>query len=148
MQIVNFINLFFNVHISVNFSLAYSPTTLIWLFIIVLFLILIVGINSHSTDIEPTIDSIDILDDGSYCIVWGYINNHPSEIRLNKGESCLQISNGAALIVGNQPPHEFQKGRQKEALKVIALENTEIEWLIKNKKKKIVLTQTHLKKGL
>jgi hypothetical protein len=147
MRIVNLLDLFLNIPISINLASVYSPSVIIWLSIIGMFMFLIVVISSKSKEVEPTIESTEVLDDGSYCIVWGYVNKHGTDIRVNKGESCLLVSNGAALIVGNQPPHEFQKGRQKEALRVIALENTVVEWLIRDKKKKFIASEANIKKG-
>ena len=88
---------------------------------------------------KAIINDVEQLEDGSYCISWGYINKTGKPIYLHHKESSLIVSNGAILLLGGQPPHQFDIGEHHQVMKMVALENTEVEWIIKDKRTKVVV---------
>lgn len=97
-------------------------------------------------NLTAVINQVEALEDGSYCISWGYINNTGKPIFLHHKESSLLVSNGAVLLLGNQPPYQFEKGEHQQVMKMVALENTEVEWIIKGQRKKLVVKPTSVQK--
>lgn len=101
--------------------------------------------NQHK-NLKAVINQVEALEDGSYCISWGYINNTGKPIFLHHKESSLLVSNGAVLLLGNQPPYRFEKGEHHQVMKMVALENTEVEWIIKDQRTKLVVKPTSIEK--
>jgi hypothetical protein len=102
--------------------------------------------SNQRRNLTAIINQVEALDDGSYCISWGYINNTGKPIHLHHKESSLLVSNGAVLLLGNQPPYQFEKGEHNQVMKMVALENTEVEWIIKDKRTKLVVNITSVNK--
>jgi hypothetical protein len=102
--------------------------------------------SNQRRNLTAVINEVEALEDGSYCISWGYINNTGKPIHLHHKESSLLVSNGAVLLLGNQPPYQFEKGKHNQVMKMVALENTEVEWIIKDKRTKLVVNTTSINK--
>ena len=121
-------------------------------FLIIIIMIVIIGQlmwwswTNRKRYFKAMINDVEQLEDGSYCISWGYINNTGKPIFLHHKESSLVVSNGAILLLGGQPPYQFETGEHRQVMKMVALENTEVEWVIKEKRTKVVVNTTNIKK--
>lgn len=121
-------------------------------FLIIVVLVVIIGQlvwwswTNRNRYFKAIINGVEALEDGSYCISWGYINNTGKPIFLHHKESSLVVSNGAILLLGDQPPYQFDTGKHNQVMKMVALENTEVEWIIKDKRTKVVVNTTNIKR--
>ncbi|MBV1708249.1 MAG: hypothetical protein KMY54_00180 [Erysipelothrix sp.] len=92
-------------------------TTLLWL-------------SSRQKKLTPYINDIRALDDGTISIDWGYHNHADDELSFNKGESCLNVKKGKALLLAEHPPVKFAKGKHDKVFRTIVVKGTVIEWII------------------
>jgi len=121
-------------------------------YLVIIIMLMIIGQllwwswTNRKSYLKATINDVEQLEDGSYCISWGYINNTGKPIFLHHKESSLVVSNGAILLLGGQPPYQFDTGEHRQVMKIVALENTEVEWVIKEKRTKVVVNNKHKKR--
>lgn len=102
--------------------------------------------SNQKRDLKPVINDLEQLPDGSYAISWGYINKTGKPIYLQHKESSVVVTDGAILLLGSQPPYQFDTGEHHRVMKMVALENTIVEWIIKGKRKRVVVNTTTVNK--
>lgn len=90
----------------------------------------ILWISSRQKTLTPYINDIEILNDGSISIDWGYNNHTNKELFFEKGESCIHVKKGSALLLAKQPPSRFNTGKHDSVFRTIVTEGTVLEWII------------------
>ncbi|PKM69414.1 MAG: hypothetical protein CVU94_03865 [Firmicutes bacterium HGW-Firmicutes-19] len=83
-------------------------------------------------EVFGTIENVEMSEDGTYCITWGYINPTSTVIRLHPQESSLRVTKGTAILIGRSLPNVFEKGHHPAAFKTIVKSDAEVEWIIGN----------------
>lgn len=87
-------------------------------------------ISSRQKKLKPHISHVEVLDDGSIAIEWGYQNNSSKEMSFEMGESCIHVKKGSALLLAKRPPERFACGKHENVFRTIVVEGTVIEWII------------------
>lgn len=125
-----------------------STSLIVYLALTILVMqMLVYLIKDHTSNLIITLNNVTALDDGSYHVVWGYNNKSGKAIHVNHKESSLLVSQGGILLLSKHPPIHFEKGNHPNAMEMIALVGSEIEWVVKEEKKKVVIDKeiTHQK---
>jgi|SRR5690554_1309122 len=106
-------------------------------------------IKEQKQILDITLSDVTALDDGSYHVVWGYNNKSKKAIHVDHKESSLLVSQGGILLLSKHPPIHFEKGNHPKVMEMIALDGTEIEWVVKEEKRKVVIDKkiAQYKKG-
>lgn len=89
-------------------------------------------LSSRQGKLTPHISHVEVMDDGSIAVEWGYHNRSKDEMSFNMGESCLHVKKGSALLLAKRPPEKFATGKHESVFRTIVVEGTVIEWIIGN----------------
>ena len=124
-----------------------SYTMFYFAFGIGLFLLALYFLLQEKQTMDIIVSDAVLLDDGSYYLRWGYNNRSGKSFQVDPSESSILVLQGGALLLSKQPPHTFLKGKHLDVMEMIALEGSEIEWYVKNNKKKICINSENNMKG-
>ncbi len=124
-----------------------ESTLILYFMFMALFVVMVTIVYKFNNNpIEVFVSNIQVLDDGTYHIIWGYHNKSSRTYHVDYKESNILVSRGAALLLSNHPPIHFEKGKHSMGMEMVALDGSEIEWLIKDKGKKVSIDYEYKKK--
>ena len=86
--------------------------------------------SSRQKKLTPHISHVEVMDDGSISIEWGYHNHSKDEMSFEMGESCIHVKKGSAILLAKRPPERFACGKHDRVFRTIVVEGTVIEWII------------------
>lgn len=87
-------------------------------------------LSSRQKKLTPHVSQVEVMDDGSIAIEWGYHNRSNNEMSFEMGESCIHVKKGSAILLAKRPPERFACGKHESVFRTIVVEGTVIEWII------------------
>lgn len=87
-------------------------------------------LSSRQKKLTPHISHVEVMDDGTISVEWGYHNRSNDEMSFEMGESCIHVKKGSALLLAKRPPTKFASGKHDSVFRTIVVEGTVIEWII------------------
>lgn len=124
---------------------AQEQTMLYFALAMTLLVIVVIFYKQNEQAIDIIVSSKKLLADGSYYLRWGYNNKTGKPIHVDQSESSLVVTRGGALLLSKRPPHHFRKGKDLNAMEMIVLDGSEVEWFIKDNKKKVYVSSNEIK---
>lgn len=106
----------------------------LWLVSIIAIGIMYMILSRRRKDVRAIIDKVERMPDGTYLLTWGYFNPNSDSIHVQLGESCLLTHSGTALLLSKDIPIHFAAGRHHNVIQTVVMEDTKIEWIIKNQR--------------
>ena len=108
----------------------------VWLWLVSMFVIGIMYmiLSRRRKEVRAIIDKVERMPDGTYLLTWGYFNPNSGSIHVQLGESCLLTHSGTALLLAKDIPIHFAPGRHRSVIQTVVMEDTKIEWIIKNQR--------------